>query len=189
MHWEGSAATLTRPRLDVRQQMLLAVALVAALAIPISAPFTLPHLFPTAGGADNTCYKFKPAERAFASNMNEERRQRGLGTMKLDPELSKVARKHTREMKSTNTLAHTTTTQLTRRVTNWVTLGENVGVGAEVSTLHAAFMNSPAHKDNILHSSFNNVGVGVGRGGDRMWVTVIFEARKNPGTRLSMPSC
>lgn len=189
MHWMGSTAALRRPRLDVRQQILLTVALVATLAIPITAPLTLPDLFPSAAGSDNTCYKFTTAERAFTSNMNQERKQRGLGTMKLDPELSRVAMRHTKEMTSANTLMHTTTTALTRRVTNWVTLGENVGVGAEVATLHAAFMNSPAHKDNILHSTFNNVGVGVGKANGRMWVTVIFEARSNPGTRLAMPNC
>lgn len=189
MHYTGSTATLRRPQLDVRQQLLLALALVATLAIPFAAPFTLPDLRPSAAGSDNTCYTFTAAERAFASKMNQERRDRGLGTMKLDPELSRVAMKHTKEMTSANTLMHTTTTALTRRVTNWVTLGENVGVGAEVATLHSAFMNSPAHKENILHSSFNNVGVGVGSAAGRMWVTVIFEARSNPGTRLSMPSC
>lgn len=188
MHWTG-AATLRRPQLDLRQQLLLGLALVATLAIPFSAQLTLPDNSPTAAGADNPCYSFSAAERSFASKMNQERRERGLGTMKLDPELSRVAMKHTREMTSNNTLYHTTTSALTRRVTNWVTLGENVGVGAEVSTLHSAFMASPAHKDNVLHSSFNNVGVGVGQGGGRMWVTVIFEARSNPGTRLSMPSC
>jgi uncharacterized protein YkwD len=188
MHWTG-AATLRRPQLDLRQQLLLGVALVATLAIPISAQFTLPGLSPTATGSDNPCYTFTAAERGFTSKMNQERKARSLGTMKLDPELSRAAMRHTREMTGTNTLHHTTTTALTRRVTNWVTLGENVGVGAEVSTLHSAFMASPAHKDNILHSSFNNVGVGVGRAAGRMWVTVIFEARSNPGTRLSMPSC
>ena len=189
MHWTGSTATLRRPQLDLRQQMLLALALAATLAIPITAPFTFPDLSPTATGSDNTCYTFSAAERGFTSSMNEERRERGLGTMKLDPELSRVAMRHTKEMTGANTLMHTTTTALTRRVTNWVTLGENVGVGAEVATLHSAFMNSPAHKANILHSAFNNVGVGVGNAGGRMWVTVIFEARSNPGTRLSMPSC
>ena len=189
MHYTGTTATLRRPQLDVRQQILLAVALVATLAIPLAAPFTLPDPSPSAARSDNTCYTYTAAERAFASKMNQERRERGLGTMKLDPELSRVAMKHTKEMTSANTLMHTTTTALTRRVTNWVTLGENVGVGAEVATLHSAFMNSPAHRENILYGTYNNVGVGVGNAAGRMWVTVIFEARSNPGTRLAMPSC
>ncbi|MDP9068735.1 MAG: CAP domain-containing protein [Actinomycetota bacterium] len=189
MHWTGGTATLPRTTVDPRHQIALALALVAALAIPAVTPLALPKLFPTASGADNTCYKFTAAERGFASKMNQERKARGLGTMKLDPELGKVSARHTKEMTSINTLVHSTTTQLTRRVTNWTSLGENVGVGATVDSLHTAFMNSPAHRDNILHGPFNNVGVGVKKDGGRMWVTVIFETRGNPGTRLAMPSC
>ncbi len=185
----GTAAAAKRFPLDLRQQVAAAIALVAALAIPVTLPFTMPDLRPTATGTDNPCYKFRPAELAFTQKMNTSRKANGLGGMKLDPEVSKVARVHTRDMVRSNTLKHSTNTELTRRVTNWVTLGENVGVGAAVDSLHTAFMNSPAHKANILHSAFNNVGVGTRVVDGRMWVTVIFEARSNPGTRLSMPSC
>jgi len=188
MQLAGTAAVKRAP-LDLRQQIALALALVAALAIPIAAPFTIPNLFPTATGSDNPCYRFNAAEKAFTSKMNQARKSKGLGTMKLDPELGKVGKKHTTEMIRANSLHHTSTTKLKRRVTNWVTLGENVGVGSTVDSLHSAFMNSPSHKANILHGTFNNVGVGVKSSGGRMWVTVIFEARSNPGTRLSMPSC
>lgn len=50
-------------------------------------------------------------------------------------------------------------------------------------------MESPAHRDNILFDRYRHVGVGVKRSGGLMWVTVVFEASKDPGTRLSMPSC
>ncbi len=189
MQLSGSASVVKRPTLDLRQQIALAAALLIALAIPVATPFTIPNLFPTATGADNPCYKFRLAEKSFAAKMNAERKAAGIGTMKIDPELGKVARRHTREMIKANTLHHTSTTALKRRVTNWVTLGENVGVGSTVDTLHGAFMNSPAHKANIMHGTFNNVGVGTKSAGGRMWVTVIFEAKSNPGTRLSMPSC
>lgn len=189
MYWTGATAALPRPAIDLRHQIALALALVVALAIPAVTPFVLPDPSPTAAGADNPCYKFTAAERGFASKMNQERRARGLGTMKLDPELSKASIRHTKEMTNANTLVHSTTTQLTRRVTNWSSLGENVGVGATVDSLHTAFMSSPAHRDNILHGPFNNVGVGVKNDGGRMWVTVIFETRSNPGTRLAMPNC
>lgn len=189
MQVTGSVSRGPRPALDLRQQIALALALLAALAIPVAAPLTLPHLFPTAGGADNPCYRFNLAERGFAAEMNAERGAEGLGRMKMDPELGRVAKRHTREMIRANSLHHTSTRALKRRVTNWVTLGENVGVGSTVDSLHSAFMNSPAHKANIMHGTFNNVGVGVKSAAGRMWVTVIFEARSNPGTRLAMPSC
>ena len=142
-----------------------------------------------AASGDNRCWNFKTTERGFARKMNAERASRSMGKMSIDPEISKVARVHTNEMVQRNELYHTTSTDLRNRVTSWVVLGENVGVGSTVDSLHQAFMNSPAHRDNILHASYAHVGVGVKKAGDRMWVTVIFEAVTDPGTTLSMPRC
>lgn len=190
MYGNAASATFKRMQLDLRQQLALALALLAALAIPVAAPLTIPELFPTATGTDNKCYPFNAADRDFAAKMNAERKAKGLGTMKLDPELSKAAMVHTvNEMIKPNTLQHTTNSALAKRVTNWVTLGENVGVGAEVASLHQAFMNSPAHKANIMLPKFNNVGVGAKEADGRLWVTVLFEAQSNPGTSLAMPKC
>jgi uncharacterized protein YkwD len=107
----------------------------------------------------------------------------------MDPELSRVARKHTFEMVRRRTLYHTSAGKLRRRVVRWVLLGENVGVGGTVGSLHRAFMHSPAHRANVLRPTFNHSGVGVKKAGGRMWVTVIFQSRSNPGTRLRMPRC
>jgi uncharacterized protein YkwD len=135
------------------------------------------------------CYKFSGADRQFAQVTNAARSSRNIGTMKLDPELSRVAKLHTKEMIKKNTLYHADAAALTRRVRNWSTLGENVGVGSTVSSLQDAFMNSTAHRDNILHKSFRYVGIGAITKDGRMWVTLNFEASANPGTSLSMPSC
>jgi uncharacterized protein YkwD len=185
----GTSVALPNRSLRTRQLVLAMAALLAAYVIPIAAPYAIPRLFPIRAGSDNQCYKFNSSERSFASLMNGERTSRDQGKMKLDPELSKAAKVHTGEMVRSNTLVHTTSTSLKRRVTHWSTIGENVGVGSTVASLHSAFMNSPAHRDNILHDPFNNVGVGVTTKDGRMWVTVIFEASSNPGTPLKMPSC
>jgi uncharacterized protein YkwD len=130
------------------------------------------------------CYSPNAKERAFVRKMNEAREQAGKGRLRLDPEISKVSKVHTRAMAKENSLYHTSTSVLGRRVTNWILLGENVGVGGTVSSLHSAFMNSPAHRANILLSSFQHVGVGVIQANDRLWVTVTFEARSDPGSPL-----
>jgi uncharacterized protein YkwD len=132
--------------------------------------------------ASAACYSPGKRERRFASLINVARS--GVQDLRLDPELSKVAKVHTRAMVKENSLFHTPSDTLRRRVTNWTTLGENVGVGSTVESLHEAFMNSPAHRDNILYGSFRHVGVGVMREDGRMWVTVIFEARSDPGSPL-----
>ena len=134
------------------------------------------------GTASAACYSPNTSERAFARLINTARTS--AGDLRLDPELSKVAKVHTRDMVRTNSLHHSTSTELRNRITNWSSLGENVGVGSSVTSLHDAFMNSPAHKENIMLSSFRNVGVGVIKADGRMWVTVIFEARDDPGSPL-----
>ncbi len=143
----------------------------------------------TSATANNQCWDYKTSERRFKLKINRERAALGQGKLRLDPELSKVALKHTNEMVAKSELYHTSSEQLKNRVTNWNLLGENVGVGGGVDSLHKAFMNSPAHAANVLNSSFKHVGVGVVKKGGRMWVTIIFEAVTNPGTTLPMPKC
>ncbi|MGH2808021.1 MAG: CAP domain-containing protein [Actinomycetota bacterium] len=158
------------------------------LSIALGVMMTLLPLT-TAVAADSGCWDTKRSERGFARKITVARRAAGRSRLSLDPELSRAARKHTFEMVRKDLLHHTSEPALRRRVTNWSTLGENVGVGGTVTSLHAAFMASPAHKDNILYKSFRHVGIGVVKRNGRMWVTVIFEAQTDPGTTLRMPRC
>lgn len=138
---------------------------------------------------DSACWEYKPSERGFARLHNAERANKGVGKLRLDPELTRAARSHTRKMVRSAKLFHTSDQTLRRRIVNWLVLGENVGVGGSVESLHDAFMASPAHRANIMYSTFRHFGVGVKKWDGRMWVTVIFQATENPGTRLRMPSC
>lgn len=166
-----------------RKSLLMAViTAVAAIVFPVSGA--------TGASGDNGCYRFKASEKSFKNKINLERADLGLNKLKLDPELSKVAKTQARRMARRSVLEHTKTEKLKERVTNWKILGENVGVGGGVTSLHQAFMDSPAHADNVLYNSFKRVGVGVKTDDkERMWVAVIFEADNNPGTTLKMPSC
>jgi uncharacterized protein YkwD len=171
--------------------LALAAIVFGALApsTPPSAVFTLDDAV-AAGSSDNQCWHYRKKERRFTRKMNAARDDSNKQKLRLDPEISKVARKHTREMIKAATLHHTPSTTLARRVTKWTVLGENVGVGGSVSSLHDAFMNSPSHKSNILYSTFKHIGVGTKKDANgRLWVTVIFEASNDPGTTLSMPRC
>lgn len=173
-----------------RTRKLVILGLMACLlGMPLSAPAAEP---PGNGGDPSdlevglmaACYSHSSNDKSFISKHNQARRARGLAPLKADVQLGKVAKVHTNEMVTRNSLYHTSHTQLANRVTRWSTLGENVGVGGTVTSLFSAFMNSPGHKANILYSKFNHVGVGTRVAGGRMWVTVIFEARNDPGTRL-----
>ena len=135
------------------------------------------------------CYQPRVAERGFAKKVNSARMNNGFGKLRLDPQLSKAARVHTKEMARQTSLYHTPSSTLRSRVTNWIVLGENVGVGDGVSSLHTAFMNSPAHRDNVLHSGYRHVGIGTKRVNGRLWVTILFEGVSDPGTTLWMRRC
>lgn len=142
-----------------------------------------------ASRSEKKCWRFKDTERGFARKINAARALQSVGKLSLDRQLSKAARVHTWAMARNEKLYHTPSDTLRRRITNWTILGENVGVGGDVESLHKAFMESPAHRDNVLYKTFRYVGVGVLKRDGRMWVTVIFAAVADPGTTLPMPGC
>lgn len=155
----------------------LAAASIAGLVLVSLVPAT------TAGAAGSGCNGMNATELAFKRRINSARgesRRRLWG----DWDLNQVALKHTREMIARSKLYHTPEAAFRRRVTNWSMLGENVGVGGSVDSLHRAFMNSAPHRANVMSRSFNRIGVGALRRNGRLWVTIIFEARSNPGSPL-----
>ncbi len=145
-----------------------------------------PAVTATAQTSQGGCWEVKGAERGFAKRINDVRGVAKRGTLRLDPELSRAARLHTREIAKQDKLYHTPSDKLGWRVTRWNHLGENVGAGQTVTSLHQAFMNSPAHRSNVLDRDYRHVGVGVTKDKNYMWVTIVFEARRDPGTRLRM---
>lgn len=157
---------------------LAVVSLTSALALTALAPTT-------AGG--NSCWVYKSADKAMAKKVNKARSNNGLVKLTLDPEMSKVARSHSKTMAKKASLYHTK--NLGQKVTNWKSLGENVGYGSTVKQLHQLFMGSSGHRANILKPSYRYVGVGSTRKNGTLWITVIFESKKNPGTSLGMPNC
>lgn len=153
----------------------------------VVASTVLAALVSASPAAGASCWSYSAKERAFAKKINGARDQRDTRRLRLDPELSKVAMKQTTTMIKKHLLHHTP--NLGRRVTNWNMLGENVGYGGTVSSLHSAFMRSAPHKKNILTRQFKYVGVGAKKAHGYLWVTVVFQASKNPGTTLQMPKC
>lgn len=91
--------------------------------------------------------------------------------------LVSIARSWSRNMDERNRLYHRS--NLKDRVNavvtrEWSALGENVGTGGDVDSLHRAFMDSAPHRANIL-GGYNYVGIGVSKtDGKTIWVTVNF---------------
>lgn len=140
--------------------------------------------------SDPECPTNTTDEQMIAASSNDARRERGKPPFKLDPQLSRVARKHTAEMIAAGDLVHSTPTELKRRVTNWIELNENIGRGEDAEWIFRSFMNSDAHRRRILNERYNHVGIGVLEdAAGSMWVTMVFESSKDPGTRLPRPAC
>ncbi len=148
-----------------------------------------PDVDSVGAAASSSCWTFRPSESQFAQLTNAARAEAASPSLKLDPELSKVARRHTRDMVATQSLSHSPSDQLGSRVVGWSRLGENIAVGQGVDALQQAFMNSTAHRDNILSRGFTHVGVGAIERDGRLWVTVIFSGSTDPATTLRMPRC
>ncbi|MFQ5553972.1 MAG: CAP domain-containing protein [Acidimicrobiia bacterium] len=111
-------------------------------------------------------------ESSFLSRMNAERTARGLAPVEMYWDLVDDARAHSQRMAAQGSLHHNPS--LGGVTGGWMALGENVGVGPEVATVHEAFMDSAGHRRNVL-GDFNYVGVGVVvENADKLWVTVVF---------------
>lgn len=133
------------------------IILIATIAM-LSTVFVIPAFASSAG--------------SVISKINSARAANGLAPLESYWDLADDAQAHSNLMASRGELFHSTS--LGSATTGWDRLGENVGVGPDVSTIHNAFMNSSSHRRNIL-GDFNYVGVGVTVDANgTMWITVMF---------------
>jgi len=104
--------------------------------------------------------------------INDERASNGLEPLSVYADLVDDAEAHSIVMKAEFDLHHNPA--LGAVTTGWYSLGENVGVGPDIFSLHDAFMASPGHRANVL-GDYNYVGIGVEQDGpSRIWITVVF---------------
>jgi uncharacterized protein YkwD len=146
-------------------QRRLAAALTALL-------LTLAALVTGAATARPAAAATSTAEGSFTSMLNQERTSRGVARLATRSALVAVARTQAARMASSNRLYHNP--RLATAVHNFRWVGENVGYGPKVSVVHAAFMNSPGHRDNILDRDFTEIGIGVVVRDGRIWVAQVF---------------
>ena len=101
------------------------------------------------------------SEAGFVAEINATRAANGLNALTVDGGLRSWARTHTQHMMDAGEIYHSTASELKAAGgSGWSKLGENVGRGGTVSSLHAAFMASPGHRANIL-GEYNYVVVGA----------------------------
>jgi uncharacterized protein YkwD len=100
---------------------------------------------------------------------NRERRGRGLRTLCVHPKLTRAARAHSEDMIRNDYLGHNSTgSRLRRYGYNWRIFAENIGGGtgeyARPRNIFNRWMNSSAHRANILDGRFREIGIGTATG-------------------------
>ena len=123
------------------------------------------------------------AEGGFVTRIGEERAAAGLGGYVVAADLVDVARRHAEEMRRQQRLHHNPS--LGNQVQGWQAVGENVGVGPTVESIHEKLMASPSHRDNILSGTFTEVGVGVVVDGSDLWIVQVFRLPQSAATASS----
>jgi hypothetical protein len=117
------------------------------------------------------------AEATLTADLNQERTSRGLAALTTAPDLVAYAEQHSADMAAAGHPYHDPNIQ--SNVQNWQELGDNVGSGPDADHLHQGFMNSQIHRDEILHPSYTEVGVGCYWAGNVLYVTEVFRLPEN----------
>ena len=102
---------------------------------------------------------------------NKTRTDHGLKPLCVDPKLTRAARSHSREMIEKDYFSHNSFDgesagiRLKRFGYDWSVCAENIaggyGISGDPDPIFELWMNSPAHKANILDGRFRQVGVGT----------------------------
>ncbi|MDP8976694.1 MAG: CAP domain-containing protein [Actinomycetota bacterium] len=114
-------------------------------------------------------------EANFVAKLNGLRASKGLRQLGVNGGLTSMARGWSSQMASRGTISHNPNLA-SQAPSNWVRVGENVGMGQSVDSLHNAFVNSPSHYANMVNGYYDSVGVGVVQSGSTIFVTVNFMA-------------
>jgi uncharacterized YkwD family protein len=106
-------------------------------------------------------------EQQVVDLTNQERAKQGLPALKLDTELSKVAKEKSLDMKNNRYFSHTSPNygspfdMMKQFGISYRAAGENIAMGQRSpEEVVNAWMNSEGHRKNILSSSFTHIGVG-----------------------------
>jgi uncharacterized protein YkwD len=112
---------------------------------------------------------------------NQSRQQTGAPPLTMDAGLSQAARIHAQAMLEARRLSHQFNGEpsLPQRLAATTQLqleqeAENVALDYDAERGHQHLMLSPPHRANLLNPSYNVVGLGVVRSGDRLYIVQDF---------------
>lgn len=143
-----------------------------------------------------------PYEQQVLDLVNQQRAARGLPALRVDSRLVTAARRHNDLMAQKSQLSHQLSGErpLCSGGPNddrydevgyaWIACGENVAAGQTTpQEVVDAWMNSAGHRDNILNSSFRDIGIAHTTGGSYgHWWTQDFGASDNSAPPPAAPA-
>jgi uncharacterized protein YkwD len=112
-------------------------------------------------------------ESEFVARINELRASQGIGPLEVHSRLTQMGRDWSLNMALADGISHNPALAAWAP-SDWTRLGENVGVGGSVASLHDAFVTSPAHYRNLVDPQFRYVGIGIVYDDGRIYVTQQF---------------
>lgn len=114
----------------------------------------------------------KSVESQVAALVNKERAANGLKPLRMNWELSRVARYKSEDMRDKRYFAHDSPTygspfdMMKKFEVSYSYAGENIAAGQTTAeAVMQSWMNSPGHRKNILSPNFTEIGVGYATGG------------------------
>lgn len=112
--------------------------------------------------------------------VNAERAKQGLASLRMDPQLQKLARVKSQDMINRNYFSHQSPTygspfdMLRSFGVTYRAAGENIALNQSTGAAHTALMNSTGHRANILGRQYSKVGIGIVKGSRGYYFTQIF---------------
>ncbi|RDU36033.1 sporulation protein [Neobacillus piezotolerans] len=145
----------------------------SAVKAPVKAPTKAPAKAPTpapvkqSAPAEQKSSVLSAYEQQVVTLTNQERAKAGLGALKVDANLSKMAREKSRDMSANGYFDHNSPTygspfdMMKKFGISYSSAGENIAMGQRTpQEVVTAWMNSEGHRKNILNPNFTHIGVG-----------------------------
>src|SRR5256886_9276866 len=110
------------------------------------------------------------SERQLFEALNRERATQNLGALQWDDALFKAARQHALRMANLTRLEHQLPSEsnlegrLAEAGARFSVIAENIAIGPNPPIIHAGWMDSPGHRNNILDPQLTSVGIAAVRG-------------------------
>ena len=138
-----------------------------SMIAPMSSPCTASAANVSSFVAHYTTASLSAQEQTAGNLLNSDRARYNLSPLVIDPDLCRIARIKSEDMRDNQYFAHTSPTygnvhdMLKKFGYAFSSAGENIAHHATIEKAQAAFLSSPGHRKNIMNAAYMKAGVGV----------------------------